>query len=380
MRMRHLALIGIALFTSVAGTAAYKLIGPKWAVQQVPYYVNPSNPHVSESAALAAIQAGANAWSLQSNANIVPYYMGRSSGNSLSKNGKSEVFYRNTTNGSLYGETYTWWDSSNRLIEADIVFYTGKYRFFAGSSGCVNAGMYVQDATTHEFGHVLGLGQSSVTSASMYPTMRYCSTAVRSLDNDDLAGIEKLYPASGSTTNSAPTVAISSPSSGSSFKEGASVTFSGSATDKEDGMLTNSIKWTSSIEGSIGTGGSITRALTGGSHTITAKVTDSRGVVSSKQISISVTTTTTTSPAPAPSGDITLTASGYKSGDRLYINLTWSGASSTNVDIFRDGSRIATTVNDGKATDIKGGSTGTFTYKVCEAGTSTCSTSVTVRL
>jgi len=43
--------------------------------------------------------------------------------------------------------------------------------------------------------------------------------------------------------------------------------------------------------------------------------------------------------------------------------------------VFRNGSKITTTANDGAHTDNinkKGG--GSYTYKVCEAGTSTCST------
>lgn len=376
MKFRYSALGVLALLASVVAAGAYKLNGPKWGVQQVPYYINPANPNMSESAALAAIQAGAAGWSMQSNANILPYYMGRTSGNRISKNGRSEVFFRNASNGSLYGETYWWYDGSYRLIEADIVFYSANYRFFPGGSGCSGSGLYLQDATAHEFGHVLGLGHSSLKGATMYPSMKYCSTGARSLDSDDLAGIEKLYPA-GAAVNTAPTVTITAPSSGATFTQGTSITLSGSANDNEDGNITSSLSWTSSIDGALGIGGSVTRALSAGSHAITARVTDSRGISTSRQISVSVTATPT-SPTPPQSGGITLTATGRKSTDRLYIDLTWSGASSTNVDIFRDGSRILTTVNDGKQTDIKGGTSGSFTYKICEAATSNCSNSVAV--
>lgn len=77
---------------------------------------------------------------------------------------------------------------------------------------------------------------------------------------------------------------------------------------------------------------------------------------------------------------ISLSATGYKVKGRKHTDLTWSGATSTNVDVHRDGSVIATTANDGAytdATDSRGG--GSFTYQVCEAGTSTCSNSVTVQ-
>ena len=47
--------------------------------------------------------------------------------------------------------------------------------------------------------------------------------------------------------------------------------------------------------------------------------------------------------------------------------------------MFRDGAKISTTANNGAYTDNigkKGG--GSYTYKVCEAGTTTCSNEVSV--
>ena len=60
-------------------------------------------------------------------------------------------------------------------------------------------------------------------------------------------------------------------------------------------------------------------------------------------------------------------------------DLTWSGAVSTNVDIYRDGVIITTTANDGSyRDDINNRGAGSYTYKVCEEGTSTCSNEATV--
>ncbi len=76
---------------------------------------------------------------------------------------------------------------------------------------------------------------------------------------------------------------------------------------------------------------------------------------------------------------VDLSASVFKVKGKVSVDLSWSGATSGNVDIFRNGSKIATTANDGAHTDntgLKGG--GSLTYKVCEAGTSTCSADVTV--
>src|SRR5215475_10435382 len=77
---------------------------------------------------------------------------------------------------------------------------------------------------------------------------------------------------------------------------------------------------------------------------------------------------------------IELQASGRKVGGIDTSRLTWSGATSNNIDVYRDGVVIATVPNTGTYTDSTG-TTGRarFTYKVCEAGSQTCSNEVTLR-
>jgi subtilisin family serine protease len=87
----------------------------------------------------------------------------------------------------------------------------------------------------------------------------------------------------------------------------------------------------------------------------------------------------TVEPPPPPVGVISLTATGYKVKGSQRVDLAWTGATSASVDVYRDGTRIVTTANDGAHTDVlnqKGG--GTFVYRVCEAGTTTCSGNATV--
>jgi hypothetical protein len=80
-----------------------------------------------------------------------------------------------------------------------------------------------------------------------------------------------------------------------------------------------------------------------------------------------------------PAGAISLSANGYKVKGQQQVDLSWSGSTATNVAIHRDGNVIATTANDGAYLDnigAKGGAT--YQYKVCDAGTSNCSNTVTV--
>jgi hypothetical protein len=79
---------------------------------------------------------------------------------------------------------------------------------------------------------------------------------------------------------------------------------------------------------------------------------------------------------PAP---YTLTATGQTSGKGPKTTLNWSGATGTSVDIFRNSAKITTTANDGNHVDqLAKGTRGTFTYQVCDAGTTTCSNTASV--
>jgi hypothetical protein len=90
-------------------------------------------------------------------------------------------------------------------------------------------------------------------------------------------------------------------------------------------------------------------------------------------------TPTATATATATPGPIQLRGQGKKVGGINTSRLKWRGATSANMDVYRDAVVIATTPNDGLYDDSTG-TTGqaSFMYKVCEAGTQTCSNTVTV--
>ena len=74
----------------------------------------------------------------------------------------------------------------------------------------------------------------------------------------------------------------------------------------------------------------------------------------------------------------TITLSATASPDwwgRWKVSLNWSGATSSSVDIKRNGSVITTTNNDGSYTN-RWLRAGTYTYQVCEEGSDICSDSV----
>jgi len=101
--------------------------------------------------------------------------------------------------------------------------------------------------------------------------------------------------------NNPPTVLISSPVSGSTFSSGAAISFSGSASDLENGNLSANLTWTSSIDGQIGMGSSFSKVLSSGTHTVTASVTDSGGLTGSASVTFTVQSAT---PPPTAQLDV----------------------------------------------------------------------------
>lgn len=101
--------------------------------------------------------------------------------------------------------------------------------------------------------------------------------------------------------NQPPVAAITAPANNSSFAQGASVGFTGTGTDPEDGTLTGgSLVWTDNVSGQIGTGTSFsTSSLSVGTHTITLTATDSQGAKGTASITVIITGSTANQPPTA---------------------------------------------------------------------------------
>jgi hypothetical protein len=167
--------------------------------------------------------------------------------------------------------------------------------------------------------------------------------------------------------NAPPRVDIVAPPDGTSVTERDAVTLIGTAVDVEDGDLSASIQWVSSLDGAIGTGASITRSdLSIGTHTITASAADGVGIGDSDQIVLTVNpnvapTVTITSPPdgtslPRASATFTGTALDPEDGD-ISDRLVWStskdgvigtGASITRSDLSLGAQTVTASVTDDK--------------------------------
>ncbi len=182
--------------------------------------------------------------------------------------------------------------------------------------------------------------------------------------------------------NRAPTVTITTPSTGSTVTAGTSVSFTGTGIDPEDGALTGmALRWSSSRDGALGTGSPFSTAgLSAGAHTITLTATDSGGRTASASVTLTVMMTTMNVPPIAR-------LSGPSSGQATQT-LTFDASSSSDVDgtitsyrfDFGDGSPA---VSGAAATASRAyASAGTFTVTVTvtddRGATATASLTVTI--
>ncbi len=89
------------------------------------------------------------------------------------------------------------------------------------------------------------------------------------------------------------------------------------------------------------------------------------------------TATPTVTPTPTP-GQIVLTAQSRRTNGGVMVRLNWSGATTAQVDIYRNGAQLARVGNTGSYIDTLT-TFGTYTYKVCNKNTMNCSNEVTKR-
>jgi hypothetical protein len=159
----------------------------------------------------------------------------------------------------------------------------------------------------------LSLGTHTIT-ASVQDSAKFTGSATIQLTIATGTTVTTTSTSSTTSTTAPPVVTITQPGDGAAFIQGSPITFAGTAVDVQDGDLTASLTWTSSLDGSIGSGAGFTTAsLSAGDHTITASATDGGGLTGSHAIGVRVN---------AQSAPVTLTfvSAGAQDGDVVESN------------------------------------------------------------
>jgi endonuclease/exonuclease/phosphatase family metal-dependent hydrolase len=178
----------------------------------------------------------------------------------------------------------------------------------------------------------------------------------------------------GDTANQPPVVALTAPEEGAVFDAPATIVVSADATDPDGSVARVDFYANGQAIGSALTAPyTVTWAeVPAGSYSLTAVATDDAGATTT-----AAARTVKVEPPAVPS--IVLSAVGARVRGLHEATLAWSGANGDRIDVYRDGVLVATPNNTGAYTDAIGGrGSGTYVYRVCESGTSTCSAEVTV--
>jgi PKD repeat protein len=143
---------------------------------------------------------------------------------------------------------------------------------------------------------------------------------------------------------------------------GLTCSFDGSGSADSDGTIA-AYSW-SFGDGTSGSGKTTTHPFAGAaSYTVTLTVTDNGGATAT--VSKAVTT-------------ISLSAHGYKQKGLEEADLSWNGPSGATFDIYRSGVRIASVQATAYTDNINNKGPGSYTYRVCEVTSATCSNEATV--
>jgi hypothetical protein len=187
-----LAIATVVVVLAAEPMMAYTLLSPRrvWATTPVTVRVfNQGNSTITDGdGGVTAVVGAIKAWGIISSSSTSSPAVRGSAPATITLNSNGHI-----CTGSCLAATLTGYYTGNTITDADVYTNT-KYNYTSSreTDGC--SGEYdIDGIMTHEVGHVIGLGHSSVAGATMYPSVSSCNTANRSLEVDDLAGKNDLY-------------------------------------------------------------------------------------------------------------------------------------------------------------------------------------------
>jgi hypothetical protein len=154
---------------------------------------------------LAAVNAAAGAWRDETSADILPPAAALTEGLEAdwdSPDGQNEIVFGDSGYKDAIAVTIVWRfvggpPSQRGIVEFDMILDDAQFNWSAEAGEVAVAGkMDLQNIATHEFGHAVGLAdlyQSSCTEVTMYGYSTQGELKKRSLEPDDITGLQTLY-------------------------------------------------------------------------------------------------------------------------------------------------------------------------------------------
>ncbi|HYC89718.1 MAG TPA: matrixin family metalloprotease [Thermoanaerobaculia bacterium] len=195
MSRRNLFALAIATVLVVAAAEpvmAYTLLSPTrtWAQTPVPVrvYTGGNSTITDGDGGVTAVNGAIRAWAVSGNGTTNQAAVRGQAPATIMLNNNGRI-----CTGSCLAATLTGYYTGNTIYDADVYTNT-RYSFYSSreNDGC-SGEFDIDGIMVHEVGHVIGLGHSNVAGATMYPSVSSCNSANRTLEADDIAGMNALY-------------------------------------------------------------------------------------------------------------------------------------------------------------------------------------------
>lgn len=194
-RLLSYAIITLTFVALAEPALAYVLLSPRrrWASTPVSvrtYYRG--NATITDSdGGVSAVVSAIRAWGIISSSSTTSAAVRGSAPATIMLNTNGGICSGSCLAATLTGY-YTSQTGDDRIYDADVYTNTSVQMYSSGESGC-SSEYDINGIMVHEVGHVIGLGHSSVSGATMYPSISACNTSARTLASDDIAGRDDLY-------------------------------------------------------------------------------------------------------------------------------------------------------------------------------------------
>ena len=183
------------LVISAEPVMAYTLLSPRrrWSTTPVTVRVyNVGNSTITDgSGGVNAVVSAIRAWGIISSSTTSSAAVRGSAPATIMLNTNGAVCTGSCLAATLTGY-YVTQSGDDRIYDADVYTNTAVALYSSLEAGC-SAEYDIDGIMVHEVGHVIGIGHSNVSGATMYPTVSYCDNGPASLHSDDTAAMNDLY-------------------------------------------------------------------------------------------------------------------------------------------------------------------------------------------